>query len=280
MPSIEDAARTTFDYFWHTLYKPYPGIDIKQPRSEKETRELGEPFLRFLIQGDRDGFVKWIQENKKRLTTPFPDVEGNSFLIFLIKSRTQMAADLQAMRPDLLKAWNEYLGLLIEHGPADQLNCPDFKAQTPLMLLAEDGNTKLVRLLLAKGAAPDRQDYRGLSALHAAIKSHVSTCVDTLLDYPCRTDLLTIDKRSPLHTAAWTGNMHALKRLLDSAPKLHWQPDSYGMTPLQLAETLIEEPEALKELAEECAQSGATCATKRQLEEIVGLLENAPPSSR
>ncbi|MDR3414324.1 MAG: ankyrin repeat domain-containing protein [Formivibrio sp.] len=280
MPSIEDAARTTFGYFWDTLYKPYTGFDIEQPRSEKETRELGELFLRFLIHGDRDGFVNWIRENKKRLTTPFPDVEGNSLLMFLIKRRTQMAADLQATSPDLLNAWSEYLGLLIEHGPAKQLNCPDFKAQTPLMLMAEEGNTQLVSLLLAKGANPDKQDYRGLSALHAAIKSGVSSCVDTLLNHPCRTDLLTIDKRSPLHTAAWSGNIHALKRLLERAPKLHWQPDSYGMTPLQLAEILIEEPEALKELTEECAQSGATCATKRQLEEIVGLLEHAPPSSR
>ncbi len=275
MPTIEDAARSISGYFWDTLYKPYPGIEIRRPRSEKETSELGEPFLEFLIQGDRDGFVQWIQVNKKRLASPFPDVEGNSFLMFIIKSLSKAAVDLQSMRPDLLKSWNEYLGLLIQYGPADQLNWPDFKAQTPLMLMAEEGNTELVRLLLAKGADPDKQDYRGLGALHAAIKSRVSTCVDALLDHHCRTDLLTVDNRSPLHTATWSGNAHAVKRLVDHAPELAWHRDAYEMTPLKLAETLIGEPKALEALADECSRSGATCATTRELEHITVILENA-----
>ncbi|MDE8345748.1 MAG: ankyrin repeat domain-containing protein [Acidocella sp.] len=276
IPTIEDAARYAFGYFWDTLYKPYPGIEARQPRSDEETRELGEQFLKFLIQEDRDGFVKWIQANKKRLAAPFPDVEGNSFLLFLIKSRTMMAPDLQRMRPGLLNIWTEFFGLLIQHGPLEQLNWPDFKAQTPLMLMAEEGETKLVRLLLISGADRDKQDYRGLSALHAAVKSRVSNCVDTLLGHDCRTDFLTVDKRSPLHTAVWSGNLHAVERLLHYAPELAWQRDAYEMTPLELAETLIDEPEALKELSDECSRSGATCATKKELEEIAAMLEKAP----
>jgi hypothetical protein len=276
VPTIEDAARTTLAYFWDTLYKPYPGIAAQRPRSDEETREIDESLRNFLIRGDRDGFVKWITENKKSLAKPFPDVEGNSVLMSLIKIRNNLAPFVSPLQ---LELWCEYIGLLIKYGPARQLDWLDLKAQTPLMLMAEEGNAEFVRLLLEAGADPDKQDYRGLSALHAAIKSRVSACVDALLDRPCRTDLLTVDKRSALHTAVWTGNVHATKRLLSDASELAGRQDLYEMTPLKLAKCLLEEAGALEALSAECQKQGNICATKPELEEIATILECVLPSS-
>lgn len=201
-PTLEDSARSVSDYFWDTLYQPYPNFEVLRRRSEKEAREFDEPFLKFLRQKDREGFLGWIQANRKRLASPLPDVEGNSYLLQNIKIRSQFATILRDKDPTLLEVWDEHIGLLIQHGPVEQLDWADLKAQTPLMPMAEDGNTRMVQMLLAKGADPNRQDYRGLSPLHAAIKSRVSSSVDALLDHPCRMDFLTSDKRSALHTAA------------------------------------------------------------------------------
>ncbi|MNF16035.1 hypothetical protein D3C80_2188950 [compost metagenome] len=47
----------------------------------------------------------------------------------------------------MLEQWRRFLGLLTQESPK-QLNITDFKSQTPLMLMAESGDTKLVRIML------------------------------------------------------------------------------------------------------------------------------------
>ena len=49
------------------------------------------------------------------------------------------------------------------------------------------------------------------------------------------------------------------------------------MTPLERVEYLIENPKALQMLAEELRHNGRRCASKRELEEIVSLLEQVAP---
>ena len=117
-----------------------------------------------------------------------------------------------------------------------------------------------------------------MTALHSACKSCVDSCVDVLLDQPCKLDKLTNEGRSPLHTASWAGNVHAVKRLLQLAPEMAWKRDSFGKTPLELAEHLIEHPDVLKGLAERRAQDGKCCASKQELEVIVQLLEVTAPA--
>jgi ankyrin repeat protein len=133
------------------------------------------------------------------------------------------------------------------------------------MLVAEAGETELVCAMLKAGADPDRQDWRGITALHTAIKSHVAGCVDALLDHPCQLDKITRDGRSPLHTAARTANVHAMKRLLLMAPHLAWQGDTHGMTPLELVKELIEEPQYLQKHAEAVCHNGGQCPSREAL---------------
>ena len=172
----------------------------------------------------------------------------------------------------MLDKWQQAIGFLAQKAPK-QLNIADFKRQTPLMLVAEEGDSELVQIMLQAGANPDMQDWKGMTALHSAIKSRVNGCVDILLDHPCKLDRLAEGDRSPMHTAAWTANRHAIQRLLKLAPELAWQKDFSGNTPLELVESLVDKPEALKELAEELQKNGRRCATKDELLRTAHLLE-------
>lgn len=273
IPSIEESARWASEYFWDTLYKPYPGVTAEKQRTIGMFKKLLEELIPLFVSGNQRGLSLWISANRSLLKSPLPDVEGNSALMSLIKMRTQLP-----LPPPLLKNWRQLCGQLAKESPK-QLNITDLKGQTPLMLMAEAGDTELVTIMLQAGANPDLQDWTGMTALHSACKSLVDGCVDALLDHPCQLNRITQEGRSPLHTASWAGHVHAVKRLSQLAPGLVRQRDVHNMTPLELAESLIEQPDALEFLAKRRAQDGKRCASKKELEAIVQLLEQVPSQS-
>lgn len=285
---IEDTARWATDYFWTTLYRPYPGVERLRPIATEETREA----FCLIMSGDQKRLHEWIQRHRNKFNKPLRYAMGDSLLIHWIKGRTHYVRNLPMMRRMLpaelqkeqdkfeamLEHWRQAIGLLAQQAPK-QLNIPDFKKQTPLMLMTESGDTELTRIMLLAGADPEMQDWQGMTALHSAIKSRVDSCVDALLNHPCRLDKLTFDGQSPLHTAAWNGNLHATRRLLQLAPELAWQRNAQGMTPLERIEYLINNPRAIQHLAKELELQGRRCATKDELVKVVNLLEKAelPP---
>lgn len=288
IPGIEDAARWASEYFWDTLYKPYPGIECLAPVAQEKAKQI----IGLMMAGDLERQRAWVTDNRKHLKKGLPLVTGESLLMFVVKFRANalrmiplmpIAGGIPAVEADarmevLLGRWREAVTLLCQLVP-EQLNLVDFKGQTPLMLVAEAGETELVRAMLKAGADPDRQDWRGMTALHSAIKSRVDECVDVLLEHPCQRDKATRDGISPLHTAAWTANSHAIKRLLQLAPDTAWQRNTYGMTPLEYIEGLIEEPEALQVLAEEFSRNGGRCPSREELIQVARILEQASPNS-
>jgi hypothetical protein len=285
VPGIGDAARWASEYFWDTLYVPYPGVERLAPMAQEKAKQI----IGLVMAGDLERLRAWVTDNRQHLKKSLPLVTGDSLLMFVVKFKANAlrmldylptAGGVQAVEVDphiklLLGRWREAVTLLCQLVP-QQLNLVDFKGQTPLMLVAEAGESELVRAMLKAGADPDRQDWRGITALHTAIKSDVAGCVDTLLDHPCQLDKITRDGRSPLHTAAWTANAHAIKRLLVLAPDLAWQRNEDEMTPLDLVETLIEEPKALQLLAEEIGRNSGRCPSREELIRVVELLEQAP----
>lgn len=176
----------------------------------------------------------------------------------------------------MLEHWRQFIKQLAEMVPI-QLDIRDLKGQTPLMLAAEDGDTELVLAMLKAGADPDIQDWQGMTALHSAAKSHVKSCVDALLDHPCSLANITVDGRSPMHTASWSGNMHAVERLLQLAPELAWQRDGQEMTPLELVESLIDNPSELTAINNQRVQSGGRSVSKQELLNVARILEQATP---
>lgn len=287
IPGIEDAARWASEYFWDTLYVPYPGIERLAPMAQ----EKAEQIIGLVIAGDMERLRAWGTDNRKQLKKCLPLVMGDSLLMLVVKFRANALRVFHLQHTDgcipamgadarldiLLERWREAVTLLCQLGP-EQLNLVDFKGQTPLMVVAEAGETELVSVMLKVGANPDRQDWRGMTALHTAVKSHVDGCVDALLDHPCKLDKVTCDGMSPLHTAAWTANAYAVERLLLLAPDLAWQRNTPGMTPLELVEALIEEPKALQVLTEEVSRNGGRCASREELIRVAQILQHAPPS--
>ena len=290
IPSIEDTARWASEYFWQTLYKPYPGFEVLKPRAEIASKKIFDELSTLFDKGDKEEVLAWIKKNRKILASSLPDVRGDSVLMLLIKLHRQSHSFLELIGqtlPDvkqnkksiqrvdyMLTNWCESLGLIAQHAPK-QINIADFKGQTPLMLMAEYGDSQMVKVFLDAGADPDRQDYRGMTALHSAIKSGDNGCVDTLLDHPCAIDKVTIDDRTVLHTAAWTVNFHAAERLLKIAPELIWKKDVHGLTPLELAEALFEQDEAREMLERALREEGRSCPTRGEFQDMGKLIEKA-----
>ena len=285
LPGIEDVASWAAEYFWSTLYVPYPGVERLTPMAIEKAEEA----FKLMIAGDQEALRHWIEHSRSKINKSLPLVTGDSLLTHLIKFRHNALKRLPAILYEnshqrqevlrsydvLLEHWRNAIILLSQNAP-NQLNIADFKSQTPLMLVAEAGETELVSVMLKAGADPDRQDWQGMTALHSAIKSRTDSCVDALLDHPCQLDKVTCDGRSPLHTAAWIANSHAIKRLLQLAPVLAWQRNTHGMTPLELVELLIEDPDCLQILAEEVGRNGGCCPSKQELMKAAQMLEQAP----
>ena len=214
--------------------------------------------------GGVSAFVAWVQSNHRVRWREKYDRAVTAL-------QEQQAEAWSAM----LQNWRWLIGHIAQQATPKQLNLEDLKGQTPLMLMAEDGDAELVAVLLQAGANPDLQDIRELTALHSACKSHVDACVDALLDHPCQLTITTHEKRSALHTASWAGHVYAVKRLSQLAPALVRGRDVLGQTPLEMAEDLLEHPDKLQALAQERARSGKRCASVSELQEIVHVLEAA-----
>ncbi len=288
IPPIEETARWASDYFWDELYKPYPGVKAEKRRTIALIDKLFKELFPLFEAGDESNMQQWIKANQSLLKSNLPDVEGNSVLMALLKLHSHYLSRMPLMRQItpphmqsdiakfelMLAHWRKFFGQLITGSPK-QLNIRDIKGQTPLMLVAEKGDTELVTLMLKAGADPDIQSNAGMTALHSAIKSQVIDCIDALIDHPCSLELKTDDGRTPLHTAGWAANAHAITRLLKLAPEMAWQRDHQGQTALELVEYYIDRPDALQLLSAQRAQAGKNCASKKDLETIALLLEEA-----
>ncbi|SEA10341.1 ankyrin repeat domain-containing protein [Alkalimonas amylolytica] len=287
MPSIEETARWVSEYFWDTLYEPYPGVPAIVRGSSKQFDRAFKELLKLLDAGTENELAQWIKSNRQLLNSNLPDVDGNSVLMLLFKMRSSFVDRLpiiKQMAPFelqddvnrfnlLLKKWRNFIGQLAKEHPK-QLNIVDIKGQTPLMLAAQAGDDELVKIMLEAGANPDLQDIKGMTALHSATKSNSVDCVNYLLELPCRLDLVAVDGRTPLHTATWMGNQDAVRQLISIAPKMAWQRDAGNNTPLELAEHLLENSDEFERLSKERAKFGTRCATPEELQQVVQALEN------
>ena len=273
IPSIEEVARWAHSYFWNDLYKPYPGIKPQQPLSQAQIKPAFNKLFPLLEQNNVEGLRDWLNSNNSLFKSSLPDVEGNSMLMLMLKLFFK-AQKLMDAKP--LEVWENFLKDIFEKYPK-QLNIRDLKGQTPLMLAIEARETMLVEQMLAVGADVSIQNYQGMTALHTVCKIRTPQIFNAFCTDSSDWNVKTVDGRLPLHTACWSGNLYAVKKLVELAPKQLWEKDYAGFTPLELAEYLIENPEALNMLEQQSRKNGYSCGIQQELVKIVEVLEQAIP---
>ena len=111
------------------------------------------------------------------------------------------------------------------------------KSRTPLQYAAMSGNTDLVKLLLDKGADPNKTAHwghsLGLTALHWAANGQHKDVVKLLLDRGAAPNQANEFGETPLHWAA-SGNKKIVELLLKGGADLY-KKNANGITPLYIA---------------------------------------------
>ena len=120
---------------------------------------------------------------------------------------------------DLLSAGS----INVDHG--------DPKGWTPLMYAAQEGHSRIARILLSKGANVSTADDDGVSALHlSALNGHLAMTTDLIT---ADADVNARDSRgdTPLHVATQQGHTEVMKVLLEAGADVDSRAGD-GSTPL------------------------------------------------
>jgi hypothetical protein len=272
-PGLEDTAIRAHDYFWKDLFKPYRDApDIKSPHTVK-CQDLLLELAREIVRNDGFNAQAWLDENRKALSKQrLRDVRGDSVLTFFLKSLAEMR---NAAPPEPLARMHSFLLTLIAAWP-EQVKISDYKAQSPLMLAANDGEIEIVRGLLAGGADLDAQDYLGRTPLHAAISGDSRPCIELLLAAGPDIKRLTFgENQSVLHTAIRIGNVPVIRLLAGALPDLLFATNLNGDSPIDEAQSLLEHYDQFCSMM--ANQSSRPPATREALAEVIAMLKQLTP---
>lgn len=268
-PGLEDAALWAHEYFWADLFRPYRDTpDIRSPQSVK-CEDLLLDLAREIVRNAGFNAKAWLDQNRKALSKQrLRDVRGDSVLTFFLKF---LAAMHNAAPPEPLARMRSFLLTLIAAWP-EQVNISDFKAQSPLMLAANDGEVEIVRSLVAGGADVNVQDFLGRTPLHAAITGDALPCVELLVAANPDIKLSTLDEgQTVLHTAIRIGNLAVIKILAEAYPDLLSTTNLNGDSPIAEAQGLLDHYDQFCAIM--ARQSSRPPATRAALVEAVAMLK-------
>jgi hypothetical protein len=218
--SVEAAER-----FWASVYRPYPGVERMAPPAEAEYKALTEGFFAPFIDGDEEGLGAWVDHNRKLLETRIRDVRGDTFFGSLVKMangvgrRLRLSPELGIEGADFVARLRKGLHALAGMLGSKAIDTPDFKRQTPLMLAADQGDARLVSVLLGRGVDVDAQDVKGRTALHSAAAVRSSECYLLILGKGADPTKRTADGLSALHSAVKFGLPDAVRATLGKWPE-------------------------------------------------------------
>jgi hypothetical protein len=66
-PSLEDTAKAVAEYYWDTLYKPYPGYPAERPASTTDFKKIFSDTFGFIEYADWEGLRAWLKKNRRTL---------------------------------------------------------------------------------------------------------------------------------------------------------------------------------------------------------------------
>lgn len=156
----------------------------------------------------------------------------------------------------------------------EQVNLPDFKGQTALMLAADADDEVLVEALLSAGADKNAQDYKGRTPLHAAITGRSTKCTEAILR--CKPDTKNFtanDGQNVLHTAVRMADANTIQQLLTLEPSLANRPNQQGQTALALAEEILSNLPAFQAFM---ASERRYVGSRDDFESIISVLKKSP----
>ena len=252
--SFENASTACEEFFWTELYHPYPGFEPKRPHAVDTFKAVAEETLGLIHNADWDGLQQWFKSHARKFRNmQFKDVRGDSILLSWLKMSHNLKKSLPTLSPamplNMLVGFNRMetlianqhhaIELLIEAWP-EQAKIADFKGQTPLMLVADNGDAELTKLLTPMSNV-NAQDFTGRTALHSAVSGRSRQCVATVLDINPDADKVTFDeKNTALHTAVRFGVPENVALIVEAFPGLVLKANM-GMpkqTPLEMAQDL------------------------------------------
>ncbi len=283
MASIQDTAVWCDEFFWNDLYHPYPGFERRE-RLAKEALEaaLVETFG-LIDNADWDGLGLWLKKYAKTLRKPFKDPRCDSVLTLWLKdlhrNESKLLASKVMLPHDLadkfekvekhLRNRRHAIRLLLEAWP-EQAKIADFKGQTPLMLVANNGDAELTRRLLHLSDV-DAQDYRGRTALHSAVSGRSPECVALVLDSNPDVANVTEDEgNTALHTAVRFGQPDCVRLILDAFPGLVLQANAAKQTPVDMAKKILDD---LPDWQAYMHKENRCTGSKEDFQSIVTILE-------
>lgn len=287
VPSFEDAATECEEFFWSTLYRPYPGLEPIEGAGKANTVAAIDETFGLIQKGDWDGFKAWMEKNKKAFhDDDLKDARRNSVLMLSMKFLNEFESKLPMLRAMMPAHFQEELSkpeqhmrnrresirLLLESWPK-QAKIADFKGQTPLMLAANHGDVELVRLLVSLSLSDvDAQDYLGRTPLHAVVAGRSLACVEAILAMnPDVAKVSEGEANTVAHTAVRFGWPEGLRLILDKFPGLAAVENAVGQTPLAMAVELVENFEAWRAYMND--QKSRQVGTKADFELVVALLK-------
>ena len=252
--SLEDTAVWVSEYFWDDLYRPYTGTESLKPLAKKQAEAFINEALPIIFEADWDELKTWMKRHTKTLRQgTIREVRGNTVLMAWLKMRDNVVQSLTIMRfkasPGLhgelekmekaLDNWHHAIQLLVETWPK-QANIADFKGQTPLMLASDANDEQLVLAFLTAGADINAQDFRGRTALHAAVSARSICCVSAILKHNPDTSKVTHDEtQTALHTATRMGYAEIVTMLIEHESALASKKNSHNQTPLELVKSIL-----------------------------------------
>jgi len=127
----------------------------------------------------------------------------------------------------------EIMKVLIDYHA--RLDIFDEAGKTALHISAEYGHLELIELLMEKKAYANAKSKIGLTAIHFASANGYIDIIEVLVKkYNASLDIMSINKRTPLHMAAEKGRLECIAKLLalNADPNFN---DANGYTPLHLA---------------------------------------------
>ncbi|HPV45463.1 MAG TPA: ankyrin repeat domain-containing protein [Methylotenera sp.] len=261
-PSFEDAAVECENFFWSTLYQPYSDVErlVGRPRTQHEA--LLKDTVGLIAHADWNGLRVWLQKNAKNFHFKnIKEARRNSVLLSWIKFLNHFEKTLphfRAITPielqrevrkveQHMKNWRTAIAILLEAWP-EQAKISDFKGQTPLMLVADNGDVELTKLLTPLSDV-NAQDYKGRTALNAAVTGGSSECVSMILLNDHLDELkVTFEGNTALHMAVRFGFPEIVNLIHEQFPVLADKVNKANQTPKTMAQDILDNLTSWKEV--------------------------------